>query len=187
MPRDAVVTWSPARGEAGALAAARPPLPKLPVALWRGARNRCPVCEGGPVFAGFLRVVQECRSCGTPLGELRADDAPPYFTIFIVAHLLLPPVFWVEKTYHPPMWVHMAVWLPLFAVVCTLMLRPIKGATVGLMLKLGFGGAEAIPLRNQEHVVEARPEAAEAVQHRAEEKTASVIRDEPVREAAPHV
>ncbi|MFC0407552.1 DUF983 domain-containing protein [Roseomonas elaeocarpi] len=185
-PRDAAVTGA-GRAEAGVLAATRPPLPTLPVALWRGARNRCPVCEGGPVFAGFLKVVPQCQSCGTPLGELRADDAPPYFTIFIVGHLLLPPVFWVEKAYQPPMWVHMVVWLPLFAAVCTLMLRPIKGATVGLMLKLGFGGAEAIPLRNQGHVVTAKPEAAAAVQQRAEEKTVAPPRDEPVREAVPHV
>ena len=93
-----------------------------------------------------------CSHCGTPLGRIHADDAPPYFTIFIVGHLLLPPVFWVEKAYHPPMWFHMALWLPLFAVVTTLLLRPVKGATVGLMLKLGFGGAEDIPLENQDHL-----------------------------------
>ncbi|MFT8245235.1 DUF983 domain-containing protein [Roseomonas sp. BN140053] len=120
------------------------PLPPFFTALGRGAMNRCPVCGVGKVFAGYLRVVPACSHCGTPLGELRADDAPPYFTIFIVGHLLLPPVFWVEAAYEPPMWVHMAIWLPLFAAACTLLLRPVKGATVGLMLKLGFGGGEKV-------------------------------------------
>ena len=48
----------------------------------------------------------------------------------------------VEKAYQPPMWLHMVVWLPLFAIVCTLLLRPIKGAVVGWMSTLGFVAAE---------------------------------------------
>ena len=117
-----------------------------------GFRGRCPACGEGKIFRSFLKVNDCCPACGEELHHHRADDAPPYFTIFIVGHLLLPPVFWVEKAYHPPMWFHMALWLPLFAVVTTLLLRPVKGATVGLMLKLGFGGAEDIPLENQDHL-----------------------------------
>jgi len=126
------------------------PLPPFGTMLGRGALNRCPVCGQGKVFAGFLRLAPACTGCGTKIGQLRADDAPPYFTIFIVGHLLLPPVFWVEKAYEPPMWLHMALWLPLFTVACTLLLRPIKGAVVGWMLRLGFTGEEpdmpALPL-----------------------------------------
>lgn len=114
-------------------------LPPLRVSLWRGARNRCPVCGEGKVFQGYLRVVEECPDCHAPLGTLRADDAPPYFTIFIVGHLLLPPVLWIERHYSPEMWIQMAVWIPTFAIVTTLLLRPVKGATVGLMSRFGFG------------------------------------------------
>ena len=125
-----------------ALAASPHPTPPLWTALARGARNRCPVCGEGRVFDGFLKVVPRCAVCAAPLGALRADDAPPYFTIFLVGHLLLPGVLWVEKTWMPPMWLHMVVWLPLFALVCTLLLRPIKGAVLGWMLRLGFTGDE---------------------------------------------
>jgi uncharacterized protein (DUF983 family) len=112
--------------------------PSFLAALGRGVRNRCPVCGEGKVFKGFLRVVPECAVCQAPLGQLRADDAPPYVVIFLVGHLLVPVVFWVEKNYQPPMWLHMAVWLPLFAVLCTAMLRPTKGAVVGYMVRMGF-------------------------------------------------
>lgn len=131
----APTVWTPDRNAPASVYV----IPPLKTALWRGARNRCPVCGEGKVFKGYLRVVDECASCGAPLGNLRADDAPPYFTIFIVGHLLLPPVLWIERAYMPPMWLHMVVWLPLFAVVTTLLLRPVKGATVGLMCRLGFG------------------------------------------------
>jgi uncharacterized protein (DUF983 family) len=121
-------------------AGALPPhiTPSFLSALGRGVCNRCPVCGEGRVFGGFLRVVPECAVCGAPLGRLRADDAPPYVVIFLVGHLLVPVVFWVERAYEPPMWLHMAVWLPLFAVLCTLLLRPAKGAVVGYMTRMGF-------------------------------------------------
>lgn len=118
---------------------AQPALPPLRTSLWRGARNRCPVCGEGKVFRGYLRVVEECANCHAPLGKLRADDAPPYFTIFLVGHLLIPPVLWIERAYMPPMWIQMVVWIPLFAIITTLLLRPVKGATVGLMSRFGFG------------------------------------------------
>jgi uncharacterized protein (DUF983 family) len=128
--------WTPPQARENTGAAA--PMPGLLLAARRGLMNRCPNCGEGRVFAGYLRVAQECAVCHAPLGRLRADDAPPYFTIFLVGHLLVPGVLWVEKAYMPPMWLHMVVWLPLFAVLCTLLLRPIKGAVVGWMYTLGM-------------------------------------------------
>ena len=113
-------------------------VPPLLTVLGRGIAGRCPNCGIGRIFAGFLRIAPACAHCAAPLGALRADDAPPYIVIFLVGHLLLPPIFWIEKAYEPPMWLHMVVWLPLFALICTFMLRPIKGAVVGLMWRLGF-------------------------------------------------
>ena len=113
-------------------------VPSVPVLLGRGITGRCPNCGVGRVFAGFLTVVPACAHCGAPLGVMRADDAPPYIVIFLVGHLLLPPVFWVEEAFRPPMWLHMVVWLPSFAVACTLLLRPVKGVVVGWMWRLGF-------------------------------------------------
>lgn len=110
----------------------------FPTMIKRGLRNRCPHCGVGKVFRGYLTVVEACSACGAPLGRLRADDAPPYFVIFLVGHLLVPGVFMVERAYQPPMWLHMAVWLPLFTVLCMLALRPVKGGVVGWMFGLGM-------------------------------------------------
>lgn len=115
-------------------------LPSFREAVMRGARNRCPFCGQGKAFAGYLRLVEACDSCGAPLARLRADDAPPYFTILITGHLLVPIALMVEKAWMPPIWLHMAIWLPLFAIVCILVLRPIKGAVVGWMASLGMTG-----------------------------------------------
>ena len=113
-------------------------MPTLAVALGRGFRGLCPACGKSHIFNGYLRVVAECPECHAPLGLARADDAPPYFTIIVVAHIVVPSMLILEKTEAPPMWVQAALWLPLTLVLALALLRPIKGATVGLMLKLGI-------------------------------------------------
>ena len=114
------------------------PLPSLPLALLRGARGLCPACGQTHAFSGYLRVVPQCAACAAPLGEVRADDAPPYFTVFIVAHVVVGGMFAIYQAYDPPFWVQGAIWLPVTVVLSLALLRPIKGATLGLLLKLGL-------------------------------------------------
>jgi uncharacterized protein (DUF983 family) len=100
----------------------------------RGFNGRCPSCGQGRLFNGFLRVVAQCAHCRAPLGLARADDAPPYFTILIVGHIVIPAMLIMQKNWDPPMWLLAVIFLPLTLVLSLGLLRPIKGATVGLML-----------------------------------------------------
>ena len=113
-------------------------MPPLMTAIGRGLLGRCPACGQTHAFRGYLKVVPVCLACGAPLGAVRADDAPPYFTIFITGHIIVTLLFWVDHTYSPPIWVLSVTFLPLTAAMCLALLRPIKGATLGLMLKLGL-------------------------------------------------
>jgi uncharacterized protein (DUF983 family) len=103
------------------------------LAMRRGALCQCPACGNASAFDGYLRVVPVCASCGTKLDEFRADDAPPYFTIFLVGHIVVPLMLLLERAYAPPTWVHMALWLPLIAALSLALLRAIKGATLDLI------------------------------------------------------
>ncbi len=126
--------WQPPRP-----AVATPwPEPPLPLALARGARGLCPACGQGRLFRGYLRVVPDCAHCGAPLGLARADDAPPYFTILLLGHILVPAMILVERDWQPSMVLEAAIFLPLAVLLSLLLLRPVKGATVGLMLRLGM-------------------------------------------------
>lgn len=58
----------------------------------RGLVRRCPNCGEGHLFAGYLKVAPTCAACGHDNGQYPADDAPPYFTILIVGHLVVAPV-----------------------------------------------------------------------------------------------
>ncbi len=114
------------------------PVPPMLTAIGRGLLCRCPACGRTRLFAGYLTVVPECTNCHAPVGQARADDAPPYFTILIVGHVVVLGMLLLEQAAAPPLWVHAAIWLPLTLVLSLLLLRPIKGGTVGLMLKLGL-------------------------------------------------
>jgi uncharacterized protein (DUF983 family) len=107
-------------------------------AIGRGLLGRCPACGQSHLFNGFLRVVPECQACGAPLGLARADDAPPYFTILITGHIVVPLLVVVDRMQQPPIWVMSAIFVPLTLIVAVGLLRPVKGGTVGLMLKLNM-------------------------------------------------
>ncbi len=134
----APVIWKPDRS----VAAPPWPVPPLFTALGRGLAGRCPGCGNTRLFRRFLKVTPECSGCGAPLGLARADDAPPYFTILLVGHIVVPLMVVLERTEAPPIWVHAALWLPLTALLAVGLLQPVKGATVGLMLRLGLLNTE---------------------------------------------
>ena len=100
------------------------------------------------MFRSFLKVADACPSCGEALHHHRADDAPPYFTIIIVGHVVVGGILILEKLVQPASWVHMVLWLPLTVILSLLLLPPIKGALVGLQWALrmhGFGAADQDP------------------------------------------
>lgn len=101
-------------------------------AMWRGFARTCPECGHGRIFAGYLSVNENCQKCGLHLAGHRADDAPPYFTILIVGHIIVPGMLLFEQHRHPPEWQHMVIWLPLTLVLCLLLLPRIKGSLIGL-------------------------------------------------------
>jgi uncharacterized protein (DUF983 family) len=112
--------------------------------LRRGFAQRCPGCGTGRLFSRYLKVADRCPHCGEELHHQRADDAPAYFTIAIVGHVIVGGVLWMERAFSPSGWLQAAVWLPLTLVSTLWLLSRIKGALVGLQWALrmhGFSGA----------------------------------------------
>src|SRR5262245_53638000 len=81
-------------------------------AVWRGWRGRCPHCGQGSLFRAFLKVRDACPVCHEEFHHQRADDAPSYFVILIVGHIVVFGVLAVETEFAPPYWVHVALWIP---------------------------------------------------------------------------
>jgi uncharacterized protein (DUF983 family) len=108
--------------------------------LLRGAAHKCPACGQGAMFRRYLKVADTCPNCGEVLHHHRADDAPPYFTIVIVGHIVVGLVLAVEMAYRPPLWVHAALWLPLTVILTLVVLPSVKGALIALQWALLMHG-----------------------------------------------
>jgi len=101
-------------------------------AMWNGARLRCPHCGKGHLFKSYAKVADSCDVCGEELFHHRADDFPPYISIFIVGHLIVGLMLHLEFSYEIAPWVYMVTMLPAAIVLPLVCLPPIKGAVVGL-------------------------------------------------------
>jgi len=97
----------------------------------RGFRRCCPRCGERGMFRGYLSVSTACRRCGLDFETIRSDDIPPYFTVLIVGHLIVPLLLIIEQHSAPPINLMLGIFLPL-TLALTLMLLPfVKGAVMG--------------------------------------------------------
>ncbi|PSJ59816.1 DUF983 domain-containing protein [Pseudaminobacter soli (ex Li et al. 2025)] len=121
------------------------PVRPLWTAMKRGFRGRCPHCGEGKLFSSFLTIAHKCESCGEEMFHHRADDLPAYLVVVIVGHVVVGAFMGVEATSTLSTWQHLAIWVPLTIFMSLALLRPVKGAVVGLQWALymhGFGGEE---------------------------------------------
>src|SRR3546814_4367158 len=90
-----IETTTPASPEAG---------PEAGRGVWRsmarGLRGRCPACGEGRLMRRYLKATPACGHCREGYAHLRADDMPPWLTIIIVGHIVVPLLLLVEQTWH---------------------------------------------------------------------------------------
>ena len=100
--------------------------------LKRGVIGRCPRCGEGPLLRAYLKVIPRCPACGHDNAQYPADDAPPYFTILIVGHLVVAPALCFSFIWTwPAIWV-LAVTVPAILAATLLLLPRVKGAVIGV-------------------------------------------------------
>ncbi|HEX7776817.1 MAG TPA: DUF983 domain-containing protein [Parvibaculum sp.] len=131
-------------GETHIFEATKPESRNFWQAIGRGFMMRCPNCGKGKLFRAFLKVADTCPNCGEELHHHQADDAPPYFTILIVGHIVVPLMLAVELEYMPPVVLQMVFWPTLTLALALILLPRIKGAVVGMQWAQrmhGFGGS----------------------------------------------
>ena len=96
---------------------------------------------------GGIRVKVRCPKCGHDNGQYPADDAPAYFTVLIVGHLVVAPLLIFKFIFiWPVVWV-LAVTLPVLALASLLVLPRVKGAVVGLQWALQDTDSRAMDAR----------------------------------------
>jgi uncharacterized protein (DUF983 family) len=95
--------------------------------LASGLRGRCPNCGEGHLFEGFLKVAPECEACRYDFAKADSGDGPAVFVILIAGFAVAFAALFTEFTLHPPIWVHLLLWLPGTLILSLALMRPIKG------------------------------------------------------------
>ncbi len=100
--------------------------PASPVSA--GLAGRCPRCGEGRLFQGYIKVRPRCEACDFDFAD--SGDGPAVFIMMLVGFIVVGGALAVEILYRPPMWVHMAIWIPLTLGLALGMLRPLKGLMI---------------------------------------------------------
>ncbi len=103
--------------------------------LAAGLKGRCPRCGEGRLFRGFLDVRDACPACGLDYSKVDSGDGPAVFVIFLVGFVVVALALWLEVAYTPPIWLHMALWLPLIVILSLGLLRPFKATLIALQYR----------------------------------------------------
>jgi uncharacterized protein (DUF983 family) len=101
-------------------------------AIQTGLRCACPRCGKGKLFEGFLTPRARCEVCGLDYGFADSGDGPAVFIMFLAGFVVVGAALVTEAKYHPPYWVHAALWLPLILILTLGPLRPMKGLMISL-------------------------------------------------------
>lgn len=122
----------------GAAGARRSPRTKLPddsqtakgqPPIWRAALfATCPECGAPGLFEGATQFRDRCPSCGLDYGGYNVGDGPAAFLTLIVGALLIALALGLDSALHPPLWVHVILWVPLTIAAVVYGLRVAKAA-----------------------------------------------------------
>ena len=115
-----------------------------------GLLCRCPNCGKGPLFSGFLKVVERCAVCGFDFTRLNTGDGAAVFVMQIAGAPVVFGALFVQIAYEPPIWAMLLVALPLVAGLSLGLMRPGKGVMIALQMRNRAGQAHASPGRGGE-------------------------------------
>ena len=88
----------------------------------------CPACGARTLFAGAARFALRCPKCGLDFTTFNVGDGPAAFLTFFVGALVMGVAAWLALAVDPPVWVYIAVLVPLTAGATLLGLRWAKAA-----------------------------------------------------------
>jgi uncharacterized protein (DUF983 family) len=93
------------------------------------------------MFSAYIRVTPRCPVCREDLSPQRADDAPAYFTLIVVCHVIGAGVLLSDNILpEAPLIVAVSFWLAATALLSLLILPRMKGAVVGYQWALRIHG-----------------------------------------------
>ncbi len=91
-------------------------------------KGLCPRCGKPTLFASYIRFADRCPACGLDFAGFNVGDGPAAFLTLILGTIVVAMAIALELTLHPPLWLHMLIWIPVTTAGVVLSLRLAKGA-----------------------------------------------------------
>ncbi len=91
-------------------------------------KGLCPRCGRPLLFAGWVKFADHCSGCGLDFTRFNVGDGPAAFLTLILGALVVAGAITLELTLHPPLWLHMLIWIPVTAAGVIWSLRVAKAA-----------------------------------------------------------
>ncbi|RZJ32287.1 MAG: DUF983 domain-containing protein [Brevundimonas sp.] len=100
-----------------------------------GLLCRCPHCGRGPLYAGFLKIVDRCEACGFDYSRLNTGDGAAIFIMQIAGGLVVFSALFAMIAWNPPIWLLLLIALPMVAGLSIGLMRPGKGVMIALQMR----------------------------------------------------
>ena len=84
------------------------------------------------MLKNLLDVRDRCEHCGLDLTPHDTGDGATVFVILVLGAVVVGLAIWLESAVQPPIWVHLAVWIPAITAMSIVMLRPFKAILIAL-------------------------------------------------------
>jgi uncharacterized protein (DUF983 family) len=99
-----------------------------PAPVAQALHGLCPRCGAKTLFADLVKFNDRCPACALDFTQFNVGDGPAAFLTLILGTVVVILAITLELTLHPPLWLHMAVWIPVTAAGVVASLRLAKGA-----------------------------------------------------------
>ena len=84
-----------------------------PTILQAGLRGLCPRCGAATLFGRhWIKFEPRCAACGLDFTAFNVGDGPAAFLTLILGTIIMAAAIVLELTVHPPLWLHLLIWLP---------------------------------------------------------------------------
>ena len=104
------------------------PLVTAPTIAQVALNGLCPRCGKHTLFAKWSNFADRCPNCELDFTKFNVGDGPAAFLTLILGALVVTLAITLELKAHPPLWLHMLIWIPFTAAGVVLSLRAAKGA-----------------------------------------------------------
>ncbi len=100
--------------------------PAAPTTAQVAFKGLCPRCGAPGLFDGAVQFAPRCKACGLDYGQFNVGDGPAAFLTLILGAIIVAAAVTLELKFQPPMWLQLAIWIPVTAAAVVLSLRVAK-------------------------------------------------------------